>query len=86
MDDETLILKAYVECSSYRVKAMKTIGTGVKTPTNIAKGSGIRPNHISKVLKELKDNDLAVCINETARKGKLYRLTQKGLVILGVLE
>lgn len=82
MNEELLILKAYVEISSYRVRAMKAIGIGYKNPTEIAHDSDIRPNHISKVLKELKEHDLAVCINENVRKGRLYKLTATGREIL----
>ena len=85
MNEELLITVAYVEISSYREKAMKAIGKETKMPKQIAKESGILPNHISKVLKELKDKDLAVCINEEMRKGRLYRLTDKGLAVLGEL-
>lgn len=47
-------------------------------PTQIAKNSGIRTNHISKVLSELKAHELVECINPEVRKGRLYRLTDKG--------
>lgn len=86
MNDELMVLKAYVEISSYRLKAMKAIGNETKFPKDIAKDCGIRQNHISKVLRELKDHNLAVCINETARKGRLYRLTDIGMNILEALE
>lgn len=82
MDDKTLILKAYVTASSYRERTMKSLGKDTKIPTAIANDADILPNHISKVLKELKDHGLAICINETARKGRLYRLTPKGIEIL----
>ena len=84
--DELLILKAYVEISSYRANAMKTLGEDTKIPSVIANESGILPNHISKVLKELKEHGLAVCINENVRKGRLYRLTDDGLQVLAALE
>ena len=71
-DDELLKLTSYVEISKYRVKI----------PTNIAKDSGIRTNHISKVLSELKSKEIVECINEEARKGRLYRLTDTGKEVL----
>ena len=58
------------------------IGNNVKIPTNIAKDSGIRTNHISKVLSELKSKEIVECINEEARKGRLYRLTDTGKEVL----
>lgn len=57
---------------------MKDLEDDVKIPSQIAKDSEIRPNHISKVLSELKSHELVECINEEARKGRLYRLTPKG--------
>lgn len=81
-DDELLKLTSYVEISKYREKTLKSIGNNVKIPTNIAKDSNIRTNHISKVLSELKSKEIVECINEEARKGRLYRLTDTGKEIL----
>ena len=81
-DDELLKLTSYVEISKYREKTLKSIGNNVKIPTNIAKDSNIRRNHISKVLSELKSKEIVECINEEARKGRLYRLTDTGKEVL----
>ena len=77
-NDELLKLTSYVQISKYREKTLKSIGDEVKIPTNIAKDSGIRTNHISKVLGELKEHELVECINPEVRNGRLYRLTDKG--------
>ena len=77
-NDELLKLTSYVQISKYREKTLKSIGDDVKIPTNIAKDSGIRTNHISKVLSELKAHELVECVNPEAKKGRLYRLTDKG--------
>lgn len=81
-DDELLKLTSYVKISKYREKTLKSIGNNVKIPTNIAKDSDIRTNHISKVLSELKSKEIVECINEEARKGRLYRLTDTGKEVL----
>lgn len=86
MDDETLKKFAYVNISSYRLKALKAINTQDKTPTEIAKESGIRMNHISNVLKQLKETDVAVCINEENKRNRIYRLTDTGKEILEYIE
>ena len=86
MDDETLRTFAYVSISSYRAKAVKALSEHDKTPSVIAKDSGIRINHISKVLRELKDCDVAVCLNEEDRKNRIYRLTSLGEEIANNLE
>ncbi|WP_304045787.1 transcriptional regulator [Methanobrevibacter gottschalkii] len=64
---------------------MKALEGDVKIPSVIAKDSGIKTNHISKILSELKAHELVECINPEVRKGRLYRLTDKGEVILNNL-
>ena len=67
-------------------KTVKTLNNNVKTPTQIANDSGIRTNHISKVLRELKEKNVVECINEDAKKGRLYRLTSLGEEIVQKLD
>lgn len=86
IDDETLKKYAYVNISTYRVKTVKALKDEVKTPTQIAKDAGIRTNHISKVLKELKESGVAECLNEECRKGRIYRLTSLGDEIVEHLD
>lgn len=78
IDDETLKTYAYINISSYRVKTVKALKNEVLMPTQIAKDAGIRSNHISKVLRELKEVNVAECLDESVRKGRLYRLTDLG--------
>ena len=78
LSDEILTEISYVNISKYRTKVMKSLDGEVLIPTQIAKNSGIRTNHISKVLSELKAHELVECINPEVRKGRLYRLTDKG--------
>lgn len=65
---------------------MKSLEGDVKIPTAIANDSGIRTNHISKVLAELKAHELVECINPEVRKGRLYRLTDKGEEIIKEID
>ena len=76
----------YVNNSSYRVKVLKALGDDVKIPTQIASDSGILPNHISNVLRQLKEKEIVECINPEVRKGRLYRLSDDGLNVLKELE
>ena len=79
IDDETLKKLAFVSISSYRSKTVKSLNEGANMPSRIAKNSGIRTNHISKVLKELKKTGIVECINcDEVKKGRLYRLTDAG--------
>ena len=86
MDDETLKIFAYVSISSYRAKSVKALMKGKKTPTNIAKDSGIRLNHISNVLRELKECNVVVCLNEENKKNRFYELTELGQEIAQHLD
>lgn len=83
MDNETL---EYVQRSKYRQNVLKALDGNVLMPKEIAERSSIKSNHISKVLSELKSKDLVECINEEARKGRLYRLTQDGEKIVENLK
>ena len=78
LSDEMLTEISYVNISKYRAKVMKSLDGEVLIPSQIARNSGIRTNHISKVLAELKAHELVECINPEVRKGRLYRLTDKG--------
>lgn len=84
MMDETTI--KYVNRSKYRVRTLKAIGNDVKMPKEIAEDSGILQNHISNVLRQLKEKDLVECLNPSARKGRLYRLSEDGLDMLNELK
>ena len=86
LSDELLIKISYVQISKYRTKTMKSLEGEVLMPSQIAKNSGIRTNHISKVLSELKAHELVECINPEVRKGRLYRLTDIGEKVAENLE
>ena len=47
-------------------------------PSVIARNTDIYTNHISKVLNQLKEHGLVECINPEAKRGRFYRLTEKG--------
>ena len=79
MDDETL---EFVQRSQYRQKVLKSFEDDVLMPKQIAECSDIKINHVSKVLSELKSKELIELINPEAHKGRLYRLTGDGEVVL----
>lgn len=67
-----------LKSSKYRFKIIKAIGNNIITPSEISKKIGIRLNHVSMFLKELKENNLVKCLNEDTKKGRLYELTELG--------
>ena len=58
LSDEMLTEISYVKISKYRTKVMKSLDDEVKIPSQIAKDSDIFQNHISAVLKQLKEHEL----------------------------
>ncbi len=78
-------LVGYVVASDYRSKIIKCIGTDIKIPSVIAEDVGLRTNHVSNVLKDLKNEGIVICLNEDAKKGRLYKNTELGLEILKYL-
>ena len=54
-------------------------------PSEIANDAEIFQNHISNTLRQLKEHGLVECINPEVKKGRLYRLTDKGEKIVNKL-
>lgn len=77
---------ALIKASRYRNSILFSIGYNIKTPSEISKEVNIRINHVSKVLKELKNENIVKCLNEERTKGRLYQLTEEGEEILSFLE
>lgn len=70
-----------VNRSQYKLKVMKSLDGEVKIPSEIANDTEIFQNHISNTLRQLKEHKLIECINPEVRKGRLYRLTEKGKTV-----
>ena len=85
---DQIIIKgiSLMKSSKYRQKILSSIGGRMRTPSEIATDTGIRLNHVSTFLKELKENRLVECINEETRKGKLYVLTKWGKDVIKELD
>ena len=86
MDDETLKLVGYVISSTYRTEVMKTLIEKPKIPSKIAADIGIKQNHISNVLNQLKEKGLIRLINPEAKNGRIHELTDVGLEIAKELK
>ena len=87
MNEERILESlGYVMASTYRLSVIQYIGKGVKIPSDIARKIGVRTNHISNVLADLKANGLVICLNENAHKGRLYKNTELSLEILKYLD
>ena len=86
MDGEGWKAFGFVLISSYRRRVVNSLSKNDMTPTAIANDSGIRMNHISKVLAELKAKGIIICTNEEQKKNRNYHLTDLGKEIAGELK
>lgn len=78
MDKECIDAISHIKASTYRYNIMQSIGNGIKMPSEISHDIDIRLNHVSAVLNDLKTHGLVECLNEDAKKGRLYKLTELG--------
>ena len=87
MDDETLILIAYIKNAPTREKVLMSFeGEDFLRPIQVSKKTGIHPNNVSKKLKDLRELELVYVINPEYAIPRLYRLTEKGKNIIGLLH
>jgi predicted transcriptional regulator len=78
LDDQSLKILGYVISSTYRTNVLKAFDDNPRFPSGLAKNVGIRMNHVSNVLKQLKMKGLVEIVNPEAKKGRYYRLTSVG--------
>ena len=71
-------MASYIIASKYREKTLEYLNKKMGTPSLISDNTGIRRQHISNTLVDLKEKGLVECLNEGVRKGKLYKITNKG--------
>lgn len=75
-----------LKASEKREKILRLLGSGkILTPTEIAQQTDVIVNHVSIVLREFKDNNLIICLNEEDKKGRLYQITKKGKKVLELI-
>ena len=77
---------SYIKRSKNRIAVVKSLGTTIKIPSEIAKEMNLRVNQISAILSDLKKEQICVCINEDQKVGRLYQLTPKGIEVYEFLK
>ncbi|MBN2488229.1 MAG: winged helix-turn-helix transcriptional regulator [Methanosarcinaceae archaeon] len=82
MDEKLIAGISLVKSSRHRRKILNTINNDTVTPSEISKDTTIRLNHVSMYLSELKEGGLVECLNESAKKGRLYQLTELGKKVI----
>lgn len=81
-EKELYSILGFVKVSKYRIETLKTIGNSYKMPSEIARETDLKTSQISSALLDLKRKNLVVCLNEEAKKGRLYKCSDIGLEIL----
>ncbi len=75
-----------IKSSKNKLKIMESLHEDIKIPSEIANETGIRLNHVSNLLKDLKDDGLVKCLNEESKKGRIYQLTKKGNTVFDIVN
>lgn len=79
-------LIGFIKMSPTRYKILKTLKTHYMVPSEISKITNTRNNVISKELKQLKKKRLVECMNENAKRGRIYKITPLGDDVLETLD
>ena len=78
-DYENIKTASYIDRSKQRKEIVRILSNdSFKKPSDLAKELNIRTNHVSRVLKDLKEENIVICVNEEEKRGRLYKLTDKG--------
>lgn len=85
-DENFLEQVAYVLASKHRTNIIFFMENELYTPTQIGKEINLRPNHVSNLLKQLKDYGLVYCATPNINKGKFYSLTDDGKKVLQYIK
>lgn len=70
---------AYVASSEHRAVVLSRLLDSPGTPSSIADDVGIRIEHVSRSLKELRERDMAeLLVDEDTHKGRIHGPTEDG--------
>lgn len=83
--DDPLDTLAYVVGSKYRRMIIRELRSGPSTPTQIAEKNDAHVSHVSRGLGELEDRTVVAAYG-TGSRTRLYRLTDYGDTVAGLLE
>ena len=63
-------------------KVLRSLNNSIKMPSKISKDTEISIHHVSRYLKQLKEKQLVICLNEDYKQGRLYKITKLGKEVL----
>jgi hypothetical protein len=76
-----------IKSSKYRQEALYIFmkSKEAKTPSKISKILGIEVSHTCKILNDLKNHELIICINEKDKKNKIHEISELGRSIGNII-
>ncbi|MHA1437835.1 MAG: winged helix-turn-helix domain-containing protein [Promethearchaeota archaeon] len=86
MEDLDIDTISFIKASRYRRKILQVLIDKILTPSEISKKIGIHFSYLSKLLSELSEKELILCLNDNSKKTRLYKITDIGLKNLKDLE
>ncbi|MDR0911493.1 MAG: MarR family transcriptional regulator [Methanobrevibacter sp.] len=86
MEEKIVYATTYIKSSKNRFNLVGILENGMKTPSEIANLTNLRLSQISFLLKGLKTEKIVECINENAKRGRLYKLTDLGKKTVQFIE
>ncbi|MDK2849639.1 MAG: hypothetical protein PWP03_566 [Candidatus Woesearchaeota archaeon] len=72
--------------SKIRFEILSLLKEGIMTPTQISKKTKRHISSISRALKELKEYDLVILLNNKRSRNSFYSITEKGKFLLRQIE
>lgn len=87
LDDTAWDDASFVISSGYREDVLARLATSPATPTQLAVETEIALPHVSRALRELREQSLVeLLVTEERRKGRIYGLTDRGAEISVLID
>jgi len=83
MNDDNEI--GFLKSGKYRIPILKLLHKSKYIPSEIAKKMNITISQVSRTLSELEKYGLVICENPDMKKGRVYAITEKGILTLNKL-
>ncbi|HOZ35667.1 MAG TPA: winged helix-turn-helix domain-containing protein [archaeon] len=79
-------LVSFIVRGSNRIIILNCLALEELTPSQIKKKTNLYLSHISRVIQELLDRKLIICINPDSPMVKFYAITKKGKTIIELVR
>lgn len=75
-------LKSFILRSKNRQLILRLLSEKSRTAIDLVKLTKMYKSHVSRTLKELRDEGLIICLNPNDREYKFYKLSKKGKKVI----